>query len=209
MSVANTLEAGTAAFVRAIAGSSLTPIDVVRGDVSTMEGRSRLVCRFRLSRTKTVHFEDPIMVKEATPITNEPENMSDDMLGTLNIEELAMALEFAKDQEKQAKNYRLKVEDVILDHPEVIKERKAEGTSNVGRIKIATGYTRGWDQEVLNGKEKDVSPNFWPFDLVWKEDKKKSKVLLDLFPEMMASVNEALTLTPSKPTITVKAVSDD
>ncbi len=154
MSVANTLEAGTAAFVRAIAGSSLTPIDVVRGDVSTMEGRSRLVCRFRLSRTKTVHFEDPIMVKEATPITNEPENMSDDMLGTLNIEELAMALEFAKDQEKQAKNYRLKVEDVILDHPEVIKERKAEGTSNVGRIKIATGYTRGWDQEVLNGKEK-------------------------------------------------------
>ena len=94
------------------------------------------------------------------------------------------------------------IENQILSHPDcsIIKE---EGTTNIGQLKFASGYTRKWNQVGLAEMAEQVKPEFFPFSIEYKENKKKSDVMAEAFPEMWEKLSEHLTLTPKKISISI------
>ena len=65
----------------------------------------------------------------------------------MTLPELIGQLTEAKAAETEANTNRVKLETAILNHPDVIKKLKTEGTTTFKEcgLSIATGFTRPWD----------------------------------------------------------------
>jgi len=122
-------------------------------------------------------------------------------LDQTHINEAVDALEQAKTNFNAAKLALADAESVVLDL--VGGELKEEGTTRIGDLKLATGFTRRWDQDKLTNMIHDIRAEYWPFRTEFKEDRKASKVLAERFPELWQTLSPALTLTPRKPSITI------
>lgn len=119
------------------------------------------------------------------------------------LEQLRQQLREAKAAEAEATLQRIGIEEAILHHPRVESELSDEGTVTIdGVIKVATGYTRKWDQQQLSKFYQQVEPAYWPFKTEFKEDRKAARVVEERFPELWDRLRQALTLTPRKPTVT-------
>ncbi len=121
----------------------------------------------------------------------------------LTVAELVEQLSQAKEDEKAAKELRLDAEAAILKHPDVITALKPEGTITVENVKVATGFTRKWDQKMVTELARRTKPEYFPFRVEYKEARKDSKFVEERFPELWTEISKALTLTPKKPTITI------
>ena len=119
------------------------------------------------------------------------------------LDDLATELEQAKQNESGARARRLEIEESILSHP-AMAPLPDEGTTHCGPFKIVTRHTRKWGQEELAALHQEIDDAYWPFRTEWKEDRKAVSVLSGRFPDLWERIHHALTLTPSKPTITIK-----
>lgn len=124
------------------------------------------------------------------------------------LDDLAAELEAAKANENAARERRIEVEQAILDHPDVAPELKDEGTVTVGPVKVTTRLTRKWDQRQLGIIRPEVDDAFFPFREELKEDRRAMRVFEERFPDLAKRLNEALTLTPSKPTVSIHRPKD-
>lgn len=118
---------------------------------------------------------------------------------------LVAELAAAKENEAEAIQRRRNIEAAILAHPAVADRLPAEGTTRFDTLKIATGYTRRWDQAQLALLHDEIKDQFWPFRAEYREDLRASRVLAERFPALWAGIRAALTLTPRRPSITIEA----
>jgi hypothetical protein len=113
-------------------------------------------------------------------------------------------LRAARQAEEAAKAHRIRVEESILNHPEVAAQVKEDGTATVGDVRITSRLNRKWDQVQLAALAGEVDDAYWPFRAEWKEDRQASKVLEERFPDLWDRLCAALTLKPAKPSVTPK-----
>ncbi len=119
--------------------------------------------------------------------------------------ELIADLERLKVAEDDAKLHRVRKEQQILDHPEVASVIKDEGSVTVDRLGLTTGYTRKWDQKALRTLCGEIAGDYWPFRTEFKEDRAHSRRIEENNPDLWEKLGAALTLTPKKPSLTIKA----
>jgi hypothetical protein len=120
------------------------------------------------------------------------------------IESLTQAWKDAKWEETKAAAKRIAIESDIY---ELVRDQlpgKGTFTAETG-MKIATGYAEKWDQESLNkAYQRWPSSVPFPFKGEWKPDGKAVAYVRDNLPEEYSLLRDALTLTPKKPTFSVK-----
>lgn len=127
----------------------------------------------------------------------------------MTLPELIIQLTEAKAAEAEANANRLSLESTILNHPDVIKKLKTEGTTNFKDqgLSIATGFTRSWDSEKLWELSMGIKEEFFPFKQSLTEDRKAAKEIETDYPDLWAQLSSALTLKPKKPSFILKAVA--
>jgi hypothetical protein len=127
----------------------------------------------------------------------------------MTLPELINQLTEAKAAEAEANANRLTLETEILNHPDVAKKLKLEGTTSFKGtgLSIATGFTRSWDAEKLWELSVGIKEEFFPFKQSLTEDRKAAKEIEADYPELWAQLSSALTLKPKKPSLTLKAVA--
>lgn len=105
----------------------------------------------------------------------------------------------AKDDESAAKERRLLVESKMIDL--IGSELPDKGTYKTGSVKITTGYTRKWYQEILNDIKKSWKKSWpaFPFIGEWKPRNDEIKYLQEHSPEAYAALTEAFEDTSNKP----------
>ncbi len=120
------------------------------------------------------------------------------------IEALTKEWKQAKAAEEQAKNVRIAIESQIYE--QVQKELPEKGTKSFDTgLKITTGFTESWDQEVLNrAYQAWPATHKFPFHGVWEADGKAVTYIRENQPELYALIREGLTLRPRKPSFSVK-----
>ncbi len=126
----------------------------------------------------------------------------------MTLPELIGQLTEAKAAETEANTNRVKLETAILNHPDVIKKLKTEGTTTFKEcgLSIATGFTRSWDAKKLLDLSADIREEFFPFKSALTEDRKSSKGIEAEYPDLWLKLASALTLKAKKPALTLKAV---
>jgi hypothetical protein len=122
----------------------------------------------------------------------------------MTLDELKTLLRDAKENEEYAKNYRLKVESQIINHPDVVDRLKAEGAVTVEGVTITCGYTRTWDQDKLAALNAHIKDDFFPFRKEYVEDRKQARACEREFPFLWEKIRDALTLGEKKPSVTIK-----
>lgn len=132
------------------------------------------------------------------------EQMPNDDLSHMDLGQLKLALQLAKADEDRAKAARLNVEAAIVSMFGAEQALKDEGTTTLGGVSVSTGYTRKWDQKALADMATRIRPEFFPFRSELKEDRRYSRALEEANPELWGEISQALTLTPKKPTVTLK-----
>lgn len=127
----------------------------------------------------------------------------------MTLPELISQLTEAKAAEAEANANRLSLESTILNHPDVIKKLKTEGTTTFKDqgLSIATGFTRNWDSEKLWELSMGIKEEFFPFKQSLTEDRKAAKEIETDYPDLWAQLSSALTLKPKKPSFILKAVA--
>lgn len=116
----------------------------------------------------------------------------------MTLADLQKQLAWAKAQESAARDARIAAEEAILAHPDVVAVLKDEGSVTVEGVRVTTGYTRAWDQGVLQETAKQVSPEYWPFKAEWKEDRRRTRDIEANTPDLWALISPALTVKPKK-----------
>lgn len=101
--------------------------------------------------------------------------------------------------EAEANARRLEIEKEICTIAR--GELPSEGTAKLGKLKVATGFTRSWDTDQLTQIYRNKPPIF-PFKVDWKEDRRLTSKLEDTQPEVMALFATALTIKEKKPSFT-------
>lgn len=99
------------------------------------------------------------------------------------------------------------VQAEIYTAVEAVKPLPEKGTTHATGIKITTGLTDKWNQEKLVEIERTwarKSNNPFPFKQEFKADGKAINYIRDNTPEAYAALQEALTLTPKKPSFEVE-----
>lgn len=126
----------------------------------------------------------------------------------MELPELINQLMIAKAAESAANANRLTLETEILNHPDVAKKLKLEGTTSFKGtgLSIATGFTRSWDGEKLLDMSVGIREEFFPFKQSLTEDRKAAKEIEAEYPDLWVQLSSALTLKPKKPSFTLKAV---
>ena len=126
----------------------------------------------------------------------------------MTLPELISQLTTAKAAETEANANRLRLEGAILNHPDVIKKLKPEGTTNFKDtgLSITTGFTRSWDAEKLLDLSTGIREDFFPFKSSLTEDRKAAKNIEAEYPELWLQLASALTLKAKKPALSIKAV---
>ena len=127
----------------------------------------------------------------------------------MTLPELIGQLTEAKAAEAEANTNRVKLEATILNHPDVIKKLKTEGTTTFKDtgLSITTGFTRSWDTEKLLDLSANIREDFFPFKLSFAEVRKASKDIESEYPELWTQLASALTLKSKKPALSIKAVA--
>ncbi len=120
------------------------------------------------------------------------------------LSELAAELTTLKNAEDNVKLERLRKEQQILEHPDIVAVLKDEGSVTVEGVGVSTGFSRKWNQAQLIDMAKTIDPAYWPFKLEWKEDRAEARVIEEKFPELWAQIRDALTLNPKKPAVAIK-----
>lgn len=120
------------------------------------------------------------------------------------LSELIAQLHEAKQMETKAKDFRLMIEDSIIDQ---VGTKLEEGTNRFGEkseLKVVCGYTRKWDDEKILNLMRQHPDQPWPFKHTVKEDLRASRALEKSHPDMVKFLEkEALTMKPKKPTISI------
>lgn len=128
------------------------------------------------------------------------------MTDNQKIEDLTNAWKFAKRELEEAKELLLKVEYEIWEN--VGREVPEKGTTNFDSgLKIETGFTEKWAQDIISELHAKWDPErapFWPFKAEWKKDGKRLELLRETYPVMYAEVMRALELQKKKPAFSVK-----
>jgi hypothetical protein len=123
---------------------------------------------------------------------------------TEKLDALTVAWKYAKRMEQDWNQQRIAIESEIYALTEAQLPEKGTHTLDTG-LKIATGYTEEWDQELLtrayNGWQ---APLPFPFAGQWKADGKAVTYLRENAPELYKIIQPALTLKPKKPAFSFK-----
>ncbi len=127
----------------------------------------------------------------------------------MELSELIQQLGEAKAAETVANAHRLSLETAILNHPDVAKKLKMEGTTHFKGtgLSITTGFTRSWDTEKLLNLSVSIREEFFPFKQSLTEDRKAAKEIEAEYPDLWSQLASALTLKPKKPSFVLKAVA--
>lgn len=121
----------------------------------------------------------------------------------MTLDVLADELRDAKARLGSAKAAVAAAERNILDHPDVVALKRDEGTVHVGPVTVSFGLTRKWDQEKLAELATKVNPAFFPFRTDFKEDLRATRAFQKAFPDLVETLEAALTQTPRKPSVKV------
>lgn len=80
-----------------------------------------------------------------------------------------------------------------------------KGTTHFGEMKIVTGMTEKWEQDVLQKVYEDWTANVaFPFKREFKAVAKDVSYVREHAPEAYGKIADALTLTPRKPSFEIK-----
>lgn len=115
---------------------------------------------------------------------------------------LAQKLREANAKVSAAKAELENVQAEIYTAVEAVKPLPEKGTTHATGVKIVTGLTEKWNQEKLVEIERTwarKSNQPFPFKQELKADGKAISYIRDNVPESYAVLQEALTLTPKKP----------
>ncbi len=117
------------------------------------------------------------------------------IINSPSIEDLANEWIDAKDRELAAQARRREIEAQMLDLVEV----PLGSTVNAGPLSVSVREKRVWDQDHLEELHFTYGTTAWPFKLEWKEDRKLSRALEELAPDVWVALRTALTVTPARP----------
>lgn len=110
----------------------------------------------------------------------------------------------ARNRAESARREQLELEQQILALPQVSPYLKARGTTSFadGALKIMTKVNQKWDQQILAGILADNELPMMPFDIEYKPNAARLKLLKENFPNSYKLLLEALTETEAKPYFT-------
>lgn len=104
----------------------------------------------------------------------------------------------------EARAYQLFLEKELLNYPSVSANLKDSGTNIFldGFFKVITKINKKWDQKLLGSLLQKESLPIMPFDIEYKPNAARMKILAEDYPEAFKRVSVALTESPAKPYFT-------
>jgi len=120
------------------------------------------------------------------------------------IEQVMAEITTAKSAEGESKRTRQRLETELVEMCDSLITNDAGSNKINNRLTITTGYTQKWDHAALAEIKLKVADNFWPFRTEYKLDKKRLDALQDMHPDLYSHLIDNLTITPRRPTVTIK-----
>ena len=112
----------------------------------------------------------------------------------------------ARKAAEAARQAQIEAELEVLNLAIVKEKLKDVGTTSFlgGYFKIQNKLNQRWDQSHLSAVLKTCELPIMPFDIEYKPNAARMKVLKDTFPDIYRKLSAALTETPAKPYFTFK-----
>lgn len=112
----------------------------------------------------------------------------------------------ARKTAEAARQVQIEAELELLSLAAVKENLKDVGTTSFlgGYFKVQNKLNQKWDQSQLDAILKTCELPIMPFDIEYKPNAARMKVLKDTYPDIYRKLSAALTETPAKPYFTFK-----